>query len=165
MVLVPIALLVLSTPPPAHAAAPTLDQVHRLDDRLMRARTVRITTLSGVMVVDDVRAGVDGLACRGLRSHTGEPPPTDPGLVPWDAAVRVDVRGNRALNAAAISGLAVILLAAGGMAATAGQDAGPGAGVVLYALPPVVLLGAGVGALIHGWSPIYRHRGLAGRAR
>jgi len=75
------------------------------------------------------------------------------------------VRVNRALRTAVISGLAVVVLAAVGVALTAGQDAGPGGGVIIYALPPVILLGAGVGALIHGWSPVYRNRHLAAQAR
>ena len=164
-VLVALAALATPPPPPAHAQSPTHDQLLRLDDRLKHARRVRVTTLSSVMVVGDVRVGVEGFAYRNILSSTGEEPLPAPGIVPWDAAVRVDVRRNRALRTAVISGLAVVVLAAGGAAASAGQDAGPGGGVIIYALPPVVLLGAGVGALIHVWSPVYRNRNLAERER
>ena len=150
-------------PPPAHAGSPTPDQILRLDDRLSHAHTVRITTLFSVMVVSDVRVGIEGLGYNNILSSTGKEPLTAAGTVPWDAIVRVDVRGNRALRTAVISGLAVVVLAAA-VASQAGQEVGgPGGGVII--LPPVVLLGAGVGALIHGWSPVYRNRHLAARAR
>jgi hypothetical protein len=165
LVLVALAALATPPPPPAHAESPPPDELLRLNDRLIRARGVRVTTLSRVMVVGEARVGVEGLGYRNILSSTGEGPLTAPGIVPWDAAVRVDVRGNRALRTAVIGGLAVVVLAAGAVALTAGQDAGPGGGVIIYALPPVVLLGAGVGALIHGWSPVYRNRNLAARTR
>ena len=162
------ALVAFASPlsPPAHAESPTPDAILRLDDRLSHAHTVRITTLFSVMVVSDVRVGIEGLGYNNILSSTGKEPLTAAGTVPWDAIVRVDVRGNRALRTAVISGLAVVVLAASAVASQAGQDVGgPGGGVIIYALPPVVLLGAGVGALIHGWSPVYRNRHLAARAR
>jgi hypothetical protein len=67
------ALLALASPhqSPALADSPAPKQLSRLDDRLMRARKVRITTRTSVIVADDVRVSAEGLAYRTILTASG----------------------------------------------------------------------------------------------
>lgn len=147
-------------PNAAHTQSPPPDQIERMNDRLIRARMVRITTPTSVIVVDGVRADADGFAYQDILSSTRGEPLTAPGRVPWNAAVRVDRRGNAALRTAVWSGLVVAAITAAAVASAASQGGaeGPGGGVIAYAIPPVMLLGAGVGALVPAWHAVYRRR-------
>ena len=148
---------------PAHAEAPTPDQLIRLDDRVMRTSRVRITMLSGAVVAEGVRVSADGLAYRDILQPTGGGTPPIPARIPWDAVVRVDVPGNHWFRAALGTALVVGITAgvAHYAAGKRGEEGGPGGIIVV---PPAILLAAGVGALIPAWHPIYRtRRASAGR--
>jgi hypothetical protein len=153
------AFLALTSPPPlpAHAEPPAPNALMRLDDRLMRARRVRITTPSGWLVAKGVRVSVEGLVCHDVLTTTGGEPLPLPRRIPWEDVLRVDVPSNHALGAALVSGLVVAGIAYAGLYAAGqqGNDIG-GGGAVLYAIPVVTLVGAGVGALIPAWHPIHR---------
>ena len=142
----------------AHAHSPAPDQIQRMNDILIRSRMVRIATPTSVIVVDGVRADAEGIAYQNILSTTRGEPLSAPGRIPWDAAVRVDRRGNAALKTAVVSGLALVALTAAAVAVGASQGGadGPGGGVIGYAIPPVVVLGAVVGAFIPAWHTVYR---------
>jgi len=155
------AVLVLASlrPMSAHAESPTSQELLRLDDRMMRARRVRITTPSGSFVAEGVRVSIEGLAYRNVLTTTGGEAPSIPRRIPWDAVIRVDVPSNHAL--AAGLGTGVILAGiAGASVYSAGQQGNDigGGGIILLAVPVVAALAAGVGALTPSWHPIYRNR-------
>jgi hypothetical protein len=136
----------------------------RLDDRLMRARRVRITTPSGWLVAEGVRVSVEGLAYRRVLSAPGGDTLPIPSRIPWEEAMRVDVPSNHALGAALVTGL---IVGVGGLAATysagqRGEEGGPGA---MVAVPVAVLLAAGLGALIPAWHPVFRKSRTPARRR
>jgi hypothetical protein len=158
-VLIAILALASSSPPPALGQLRAPDVFMRLDDRLLRARRVRITTPSGGVVAEGVRVSVEGLAYRNLLGTTGVDTLPIPGRIPWDAVVRVDVPSNHALAAGLGTGVILAGIAGAGVysAGQQGTDIG-GGGILLLAVPVVAALAAGVGALMPSWHPIYRNR-------
>jgi hypothetical protein len=86
--------------------------------------------------------------------------------VPWEEVRRIDVPSNHALGAMLVTGVVTGGLAYGAVYAAGqqGNDIG-GGGAVLYAIPVLTLLAAGVGALIPSWHPIYRRPHAPGSRR
>jgi hypothetical protein len=155
-----------SRPPPARAEAPATHELMRLDDRLARTRRVRITTPSGWLVAEGVRVSIEGLTYRNVLLTTGGATLPASHRIPWEEVRRVDVPGNHALGAMLVTGAVTGGLAYGALYAAGqqGDDIG-GGGAVLYAIPVLTLLAAGVGALIPSWHPIYRRPHAAGSRR
>jgi hypothetical protein len=146
-------------PLPARAELPAPDQLLRLDDRLMRARRVRITTPSGSLVAGGVRASVEGLAYRNILSSTGGGASPIPSPIRWEDAVRIDVPSNHALAGMLVTGVVVGGIAGWGVysAGQQGNDIG-GGGIALLGVPVIAVLGAVVGAHMPSWHAVYRKR-------
>lgn len=128
----------------------------------MRTSRVRITMLSGVVVVAGARVSAEGLAYREILQSTSGGTAPIPARIPWDAIVRVDKPGNHAFGAAVGTAVVAGVIAGAGTYAAGqrGEEGGPGSMIVV---PPAILLAAGVGALMPAWHPIYRSRHASGR--
>lgn len=154
-------LVVLSSP--AHAEAPGPDALLRLDDRLVRARNVRVTLSAGYAITTQTaRADVQGLSFEGARaysSRTSGATPSDPDRVGWNDITRIDVSVNHGLRTGLITGLVLTGLCAAALvpAAVQGEEIGMG-GLIILAIPLGVATGTLIGAAHPGWQRVHPAR-------
>jgi hypothetical protein len=144
--------------------SPSPEALARLDDRLSRARMVRISTPPGLIEAAGVRAGAEGLAYSGIVSSTRGDTLPAPGTVKWDAILEAQVPGSHAGRGAKIGAalLGVMGLLTGMAAANIGVEEDNTAGTAAAGAVGAgvgLLTGAGLGALIgapfHTWKRVY----------
>src|SRR5436190_694719 len=129
-------LLSISHSMPARAQAPQGDALMQLDDRLVRARKVRITTAEGWTITQGTRADVEGLTYRAVHSASLGSAPAPSGRLAWERISQVDVPANHGLRYGLITGLVLTGVCAALLipAASNGGDIG-GGGIIIVAIP------------------------------